>query len=300
MRFISFIAVIMFVGLALLLSELRWYRRSKLTERLAPYAPHMSPAKGTTFLSAASFAEVVVPLSKFVGERIAKIFGVSEELSIRLTRIHSPLDVNTFRVRQVGWASAVFMLGTISAVALRLPVFVALPLVVGTPILTILLLEQQIIKASEAWQRALFLELPLVAEQIGMLMSAGWSLSAALQRVASRGSGNCAADLQRVMQRIHQGLTEIEALHEWSELASLEALDRLIAILALNREAGDLGRLISNEARTMLRETQRELIEEIEKRTQQVWIPVTFATLIPGLLLMGIPFLDALTLFTSP
>ena len=265
MRFISFVAVVLFVGLALLLSELRWYRRAKLSERLAPYAPSSSFSEPGSFFSAASFAEVVVPLSKFVGERIAKVFGVSEELNVRLTRIHSPLDVNTFRVRQVGWASAVFMLATITAVALGLPVLVALPLVLGTPVLAILLLEQQIIKASEAWQRGLFLELPLVAEQIGMLMSAGWSLSAALDRVAARGTGNCAADLQRVTQRIRQGLTETEALREWSELASLEALDRLVAILALNRETPDLGRLISNEARTMRRESQRELIEEIEE-----------------------------------
>mgnify|MGYP000559951131 CR=1 FL=1 len=37
----------------------------------------------------------------------------------------------------------------------------------------------------------------------------------------------------------------------------------------------------------------------IETRNQKVWIPVTVAALVPGVLLMGIPFLDALTLFSS-
>ncbi|MCQ3814698.1 MAG: type II secretion system F family protein [Acidimicrobiia bacterium] len=300
MREVVAVALLFFVGLVLLLSEHRWFKRPKLTDRLAPYAPGFAVLKRDGVFSVASFGEVVAPLSQLVGERIARVFGVSEELGIRLRRIHSPLDASTFRVRQVGWACAMFMLGVLGAVALRLPVIVAIPLVLGTPILVILILEQQVIKASAAWQRRLFLELPVVAEQLGMLTSAGWSLSASLQRVAHRGSGNCSADLERVMQRIRQGLSETEALGEWSDLAALDALERLVSILALNREAADLGHLISEEARSIRRENQRELIEEIEKRTQQVWIPVTVATLLPGLLLMGIPFLDALTLFSSP
>ena len=42
-----------------------------------------------------------------------------------------------------------------------------------------------------------------------------------------------------------------------------------------------------------------QLIEAIERRTQQVWIPVTFAALVPGVLLMGVPFVDALSLFSG-
>ena len=169
----------------------------------------------------------------------------------------------------------------------------------GAPILTLLLLEQRVASASAAWQRRLFLELPTIAEQLGMLIAAGWSLSAAIGRIAARGSGNCSADLQRVIQRMRQGLTEAEALREWATLADVDALDRLVSILALNRETADLGRLISEEARAIRREAQRELIETIERRNQQVWIPVTVAALLPGVLLMGVPFVDALTLFSA-
>ncbi|MCY3851036.1 MAG: type II secretion system F family protein [Acidimicrobiaceae bacterium] len=299
MRALAVASVLAFVGLALLLSEQRWVNRPKLTDRLAPYTPGFAAVGKVSLLSAASFREVVVPLSRVVGERTARVFGVSEELGIRLRRIHSPLDATTFRVRQVGWASAAFMVGTLGAVGLGLPTLFAVLMVLGAPILSFLLLEQQVVGASAAWQRRLSLELPVVAEQLGMLMSAGWSLSAALNRVAERGSGNCSKDLSRVVQRVRQGLTEAEALQEWTDLAQVDALDRLASILALNRETADLGRLISEEARAMRRENQRELIEAIEKRTQQVWIPVTAATLVPGLLLMGIPFLDALSLFSA-
>ena len=54
--------------------------------------------------------------------------------------------------------------------------------------------------------------------------------------------------------RIRQGLTEVDALREWAALDRVDALDRLVSVLALNREAGDLGRLIAEEARTIRRD----------------------------------------------
>lgn len=299
MRALAVFSLAAFVGMALLLSERRWISRPRLSDRLSPYAPGVAAHQHSGLLSVASFREVVAPLSRALGERLARGFGVSEELGIRLRRIHSPWDVTAFRIRQLGWAGGAFVVGTVAAVGLGLPTLFAVLAVVGAPILTFLVLEQQVVGASSAWQRRLSLELPVVAEQLGMLLSAGWSLSASVNRVAERGRGNCSADLTRVMQRVRQGLSEAEALAEWSDLADVEAVTRLVSILALNSETPDLGRLISEEARAIRRENQRELIETIEKRTQQVWIPVTAATLVPGLLLMGIPFLDALTLFSA-
>lgn len=292
-------AAVGFVGLTLLLSEVRWIRRPGLADRLSPYAPSPSRSSALGVFSVASFREVVAPLAEVAGQRIARIFGVTEELGTRLRRVHSPLDVATFRVRQAGVSGAAMLGGALVAAALQIPAGVAILFVLGAPVLAFLLLEQQLATASAAWQRQLFLELPVVAEQLGMLTTAGWSLGSALQRVSSRGSGRCAADLQRATQRIRQGVSEAEALGEWAELAQVDALDRLISILSMNRETADLGRLISEEARSIRRDAQRELIESIERRNQQVWIPVTVAALIPGVLLMGVPFIDALTLFSS-
>jgi tight adherence protein C len=94
-------------------------------------------------------------------------------------------------------------------------------------------------------------------------------------------------------------LTELEALREWAGLARVDALDRLIPVLALHSEAADLGRLISDEARSIRRDVQRELVETMERRSQSVWIPVTVATLVPGVILLAIPFTQALKLFSS-
>lgn len=289
-------------GATLVLSQLRWFSRPPLVERLRPYSPAGmgGPARRGTVLSVETFRDVVRPLARSMGERLARLFGVSEELGTRLERIHSSDDVTAFRVRQLGWSVAGFALGTLLVVAVRPPNPVALLLLGSGPLLGFLVPEQQVAAASDAWRRRLTLELPVVAEQLAMLLSAGYSLGAALNRLAARGSGNVSRDLARVCGRVRQGLTEVEALREWAEVAHVEALHRLLPILGLNREASDLGRLISQEARSIRKDTQRRLIETAERRAQQVWIPVTVAALVPGVIFLAVPFLEALRLFAAP
>ena len=300
MRLVVLSALLLWAGTTLLLSRVRWFARPPLVERLRPYAPcGMAARTRTGLLSVESFRDVIEPLARTVGERIARLLGVSEELAVKLERIHSPLDVTAFRVRQVGWSLVGFGVGAMVALAVRPPVPVAMLLVLGGPLLAFLVLEQQVASASARWQRRVFLELPVVAEQVAMLLSAGYSLGAALNRLAARGNGACAQDLARVCGRIRQGLSEIEALREWVVVARVDALDRMLPVLALNREAADLGRLLSDEARAVRREAQRELIETVERRGQQVWIPVTVATLVPGVIFLAVPFIEALRLFSG-
>ncbi|MDD9370470.1 MAG: type II secretion system F family protein [Acidimicrobiales bacterium] len=294
------VGLLVFVGSTLLLSELRWFRRRPLVERLAPYVAGGSTTRRRgAVMSAASFGQVVGPLARAVGERVARAFGVTESLSVRLERVHSPLDVTTFRLRQLAWTGAGLVIAGLVAVAIRLTGALALVLVVAAPVLAFLVIEQQLATASARWQRRIFLELPVVAEQLGMLLGAGYSLGSALSRLAARGRGACGHDLARVSGRIRQGLTEVEALREWATVADVEALRRLVSILSLNRQAGDLGRLISDEARSIRRDVHRELIETIERRAQQVWIPVTVAALVPGVIFLAVPFIDALRLFSN-
>jgi len=175
----------------------------------------------------------------------------------------------------------------------------ALLFVLGGAALAFLVVEQRLAAESARWQRRIFLELPVVAEQLGMLIGAGYSLGAALARLGSRGKGACGRDLVRVTGRVRQGLTEVEALREWAAVVDVDALDRLVGVLALNRQAGDLGRLIGDEARSIRRDVHRELVETIERRGQQVWIPVTVATLVPGVIFLAVPFIEALRLFAN-
>lgn len=299
-RVVALLLVLVWVGATLVLAELRWFRRPRLADRLARYTPGAAPLRRSSgVLSVTSFGEVVAPLAQTWGSRISRVFGVSDELGLRLERVHSSLTVTAFRTRQLGISLAALAVGAVLAVALHPPPLVGILFLLGVPLLAFLVVEQQAVRASADWQRRIFLELPIVSEQLGMLVGSGYSLGSALNRLARRGDGACATDLRRVCGRMRQGLSDIDALREWAALADVDALSRLVTILAMNREGGDLAHLISEEAQSIRQDAQRELIEVIERRGQQVWIPVTVATLVPGVLFIVVPFIEAMRLFTT-
>jgi tight adherence protein C len=292
-------ALLLWAGAALLLSQLRWFSRRPLTARLRPYEPGGLVADPHGASDRSTLRELVSPLVHHAAASLTGMIGVREDVDARLERIHAPLDATAFRMRQMGWAAAGFGIGSLLVVATRPPLAIAALFALGGPILAFLVVEQQLASASDRRKRRIFLELPVLAEQLGMLLGAGYSVGGALNRVASRGHGACAEDLARVVGRMRQGLSELDALREWAAVADVDALHRLVAVLALNREAGDLSRLVGAEARSIRRDVQRELIEQIERRAQQVWIPVTVAALVPGAVLLAVPFIEALRLFST-
>ena len=294
-------ALCLWAGAALLFGRIGWFRQLSLVERLGSHVPgaRRKRSGSTAGLSVRSFKDVFAPLASDVGEKVAQLFGVADGLAVRLRRIGSPLNPSTFRVRQVGHAALSCGAALVVQLLAGLPWAIGLLVVAGAPLLTFLVVEQRLLTASQRHQRRLFDELPVIAEQIGMLLGAGYSLGSALNRIAQRSNGLSARHLVVVTNRIRQGLDEAEALAEWAQLVELPELHRLVSVLALNREAGDLGRLIGEEARSMRREAQRRAMSEVERRDQLVWIPVTVATLVPGVMLMAIPFISALDAWTG-
>jgi Flp pilus assembly protein TadB len=288
----------LWLGLVLILSGSRRFSRVSLAERLRPFhAAASAPERGTALLSVQALREVVGPLARSLGDRLAAAAGVSEQLDLRLRRVHSSLDVTGFRTRQLAWAGGGLVGGLLVAGVSPVPVGVLF--VVGAPLLAFLVIEQQLAGRSERWQRTVAQELPVVAEQLAMLLNAGWSLGAAIGRLAERGRGCCATDLGTVVNRVRQGVALDTALKEWAEVVRVEGVDRLVAVLDLNRQTSELGRLVGAEARQARRDLQRRTVELIERRSQQVWVPVTVATLVPGVILLAVPFLSALRLFSN-
>jgi tight adherence protein C len=285
----------LWVGLTLLFAQVRWFSRPPLTDRLAPYVPGGEEVpRRSGWWSVATVAEVVGPLARDVGATVGRAVGVTEDLGRRLRRVHADVDPTSFRVRQLGWAAATFAGTTLVAVLLRFPLLFAVAVPLVAALLALLLVEQQLLSASQRWQRALTLELPVVTEQLAMRMGAGASLTVAIERVAARGRGAVARDLARVAARIRQGAPAERALAEWADLASVDAVTRLVGVLQLDRETGDLGRLLAAEARSLRQDQHRHLVEVAEKHGQQVWVPVTVAALLPGTVFIAIPFASAM------
>jgi hypothetical protein len=291
--------LLVWIGATLLLSSWSRLARPGLTERLRPYHPAgtAAPSSGGPF-SVTSLRDVVEPLARSFGDRMASLFGVSEQLAIRLKRVHSSVGVTEFRLRQLALSGTALLVGAALA-AVGVPAPLAVLLVLGAPLLVFLVVEQRLARESQRWQRDVANELPVISEQLAMLLNAGYSLGAALARLANRSNGSTARDLAAVCNRIRHGLTETDALREWAVVVRVDEVDRLVAVLSLHGQSADLGRLVSAEARQSRRDLHRRTIEIIERRGQQVWVPVTVATLVPGVILIAVPFLAALRLFAN-
>jgi Flp pilus assembly protein TadB len=282
-------------GATLLLDLVPWFARRPLARRLAPYHPGASEFAAPR--GADALVRVLGPLARAVGATAARAVGVSEDCALKLERLHVEADVTAFRLRQLGWAVVGFGAAALLTLAARPPGALALVVVVAGPLVGFLALEQRLAAASDAFRRRLFVELPVIAEQLAMLLAAGYSLGGALRRVAARGHGLAARDLRRVCQRTAHGVPALEALREWAAVAGVPSVDQLVAVLALSSEGGDLGRLLSDEARSMRHEAQRRLLADIDRKGQQVWIPVTVAALVPGVVFLAVPFVDALRMY---
>ncbi|CAN5605248.1 hypothetical protein BH10ACT3_BH10ACT3_07630 [soil metagenome] len=285
-------------GVSLVLTGLPWFRRVALADRLRPYTRH-GGAVASPGHRGLSLNHVLVPVLADAGTRLGRLLGVTTDLATRLARADSPLQPDEFRLRQFAWTLSGLLAGAMLAIWISPPAALAALLVVGLPVLAALGCEQQLSNAAAGRQRRLTAELPVVVEQLGMLLSAGFSLTAALSRLADRGTGVIAHDLAEVVLRIRQGVSIAAALTEWAELTDLDSVRRLVTVLGLHSEAGDLGALISGEARAVRDEAHRDLLETIERRSQLVWIPVTVATLVPGLIFLAVPFYSAMSQVTG-
>lgn len=298
------LALVVWSGTLLVLSDLPRMQRPGLVDRLSPYVPgsgrdlrgqhRPAPYGRRAILSLDAFREVLAPLCEDLARRALRTTGVTEGLRRRLEVVHSADSPADVRLRQFVWGSGSGGVVAIVAIVLGAPVLQSLVMVAAGAAGGVIAVERSTVVAAERHRREVLAELAVVAEQLAMLLSAGYSLNAALARLAERGSGATSSDLARVCGRIRQGLTTAEALREWAEVAEVGALDRLVSTLALERDAVEIAQLVSDEARAVRDERQQRLIEDIERRNQKVWIPVTVAALVPGILFLAVPFIDAL------
>ncbi|MEI2700113.1 MAG: type II secretion system F family protein [Microthrixaceae bacterium] len=284
--------VLLALGFTFVLGEAPWFRRAGVVDRLAPYRRHRptDPTRRTS----ESIRAVLAPGIERWGERASSMLGVRQQLSTRLEQAGWSVDPTSFRMRQAAFAGVTFVAGAAFTVALTPRPVVAVVAIVGLPLLAALIEERRLDSAVEERRSRRQEELPVVTEQLGLLLSAGYSVPSALNRLAQRGDGTIASDLRAVSRRIRQGLSTNAALAEWADDSGVDAIGRLVAVLRLHDDAGDLGQLVSQEARSARAAMHRDLLETIERRSQLVWVPVTVATLLPGLIFLAVPFTSAM------
>lgn len=279
-------------GTVVLLDLVPWFRTQPLHRRLAPYRadgpPTRSPGQSAAHL-----------LLDHAADRVARSIGMGGSLAERLGRAGVVTPPAVVRSRRFAAMVVTSSLAAAAVVASGPGWLAGCGLVAGAAAGT--LVADELWMATRARRRADQVrgELPVVAEQLGMLLSAGYSLPAALQRLAQRGNGAVADGLAQVVRRLRQGETEHDALEAWARSTGVDGAERLVKVLTIHRQAGDLGQLISEEARSVRAEHHRALLESIARRGQLVWIPVTVATLVPGLVVLAVPFASAMSQITG-
>jgi Flp pilus assembly protein TadB len=131
------------------------------------------------------------------------------------------VDTAAFRVRQVTIGLLAFLVGAAATISLQPPAAIAILSILAAPALAMLVEEQRVSRAVDTRRARIRAELPVVAEQLGLLLSAGYSLPSAIGRLADRSDGAIAADLRQVTRRTRQGLSASDALSEWAGRAGV-------------------------------------------------------------------------------
>ncbi len=297
-RLDAFLGLLCFMGLVLSFSGFRRFNREPLPVRIYPYVPSRrvgrAPADPTSALTA-----VLSPMAETFGSALSQVTGIHTDLAARLSAAGRTESASEFRLSQFTRALVGFGLSAVIVLSLRPNAFVALALLIGAPTLAALAQEQRLESAIQARRERVEAELPIVAEQIAVLLASGMSLGATLERISVRGTGEIAAEMTVVMRQVRQGGTETEALRGWADRSDSEGVERLVAVLAMHRDASDLGAMLATESRSIRAAAHRQLVASIERRAQLVWVPVTVATLVPGLILIGVPFVSAMTQLTG-
>ena len=234
-------------------------------------------------------------LTAALARRVAALADADADLAARLREAGSARSPFDFRTRQVGSAAGGLAASGAALGAIGTRPLLALAGALGVAAAVYGAAEHLLARSIAERRTQITEELPIVAEQIGMLLASGLSLTSALHNAARRGQGVCAEGLERIGARVAGGAAVEVALAEWADEAGSAEIRRFVGVLTLHEDTADVAALVSDEARSARMEAHRRLIAHIERRSEQVWIPVTVAALVPGCVLLAIPFSDALS-----
>lgn len=136
-------------------------------------------------------------------------------------------------------------------------------------------------------RRSRNLDFALIAflEQIHQRMVSGDSLYKSLGITSDLGN----RDIAYLQGLIRSGLDSQSCIKFWLEDFETASKHRLVDIWSGHSSTAETLNLIQNSIVWLRNEHKFYLISEIERRNQLVWIPVTIAVLIPGMLFIAIP-----------
>lgn len=274
------------LGLLLIVSALH-RRRPTLMARLSPYVHQRPPGSGLLAAADAegrSMTDLLLATVTGLGGLLESLGSSASSVRTRLARSGSPLTLEQFRLQQLEWAAAGFLvavgLGALAALtgSTRVPAFLLLALVAS--VCGAALRDWRLSQAVRARRERIEAQLPDVVELLALAVGAGQGPVAAMERVVALGRGELVAELAATLTDIRSGTVLTTALdHLESRVGSLH-VTRLCEAISVALERGTpLAEVLRSQAADVREAARRDLMEEGGRREIAQMVPVVFIVL---------------------
>ena len=191
--------------------------------------------------------------------------------------VSSPLTHDQYRREQIRWGAGALIIGVLLAIwfhpgPIRSMVLLALSAVSG-----VVLRDRQLtaqVKRHEAMIEARF---PQAAELLALAVSAGESLTAALDRLVARGKGPLIAEFDSAINLMKAGVPLGIALDEIAHQSGVPALERFIDGVIVTLERGTpIAETLRMQANDVREEHRRALLEASGRAEIAMMVPIVF------------------------
>jgi tight adherence protein C len=278
------------LGLALVAARLAASRRPGLAIRVLPYLRDL-PASGQRSWTRppsdsplSALVALLRPGLQRAARRLESIVGGRESVRRRLERADSPLSVEQFRVSQVEWGIAGFVVAAVVGLVgpARSPGR-AVPWLLGcvaAAIVAISLRENRLTSAANSREARMLAEFPVVADLLALSVAAGEGPVAALGRVVASCRGELPTELGRVLAESRAGLPLATALDRLAARSGLAIVARFADGFSVALTRGTpLADVLTAQAADVRDAGRRALIEAGARKEVQMMIPVVFLVL---------------------
>jgi len=267
------------VGLLLAGTRVPRWAAPTLSQRIAPYVRDIADPRGLTPLALPSWtAGWRTQRDRFLG-----MVGGAEATARRLRQAGSPMDVSTFRARQLVWALVGVAAGGLIVVALALagrmsPAVALVPPILG--VVAVVISDALLSSRAKGRMARIEEELPTVLEFLALCLAAGEGLLDALRRVGEVGAGELTGEIRRAVLATGTGSSLAEALSKLSTDLDVPAVSRCAdhLIAAIERGA-PLAQVLQAQAADAREEAKRTLIEQAGRKEIYMLIPLVFLIL---------------------
>ncbi|MFT3945089.1 MAG: type II secretion system F family protein [Ancrocorticia sp.] len=208
--------------------------------------------------------------------------------------------VRSFRLQQLQWAGAGFMVGVLMALSLAMRganLLVCLLIAIGSAGAGALAADSQLTRQVRRHSEDLTQQLPDIAELLALAVSSGESIRAALERVAELGNGALVKEIERTLASVWSGTSLTQALAAMSERSGSMEVARFCDALVSSMERGTaLSDVLQAQAQDAREQARRQLMEAGGRKEIAMMIPVVFLILPVTILFTLYPGLRALTM----